>query len=287
MGLTLPGNEGRLVRWRTRSDRASAQGELNDIHRGHLAVQTGAARAAEEIGMTEAMHLILIFEDDQAIQNVLRMLFEANGFRVVIADTAARGEQDARLNRPDVVIVDLGLPDRDGLNVITAIRAGSPVPIIVLTARTAEAQRLAAFENGADDYVMKPFSAPELLARVRAIVRRHVRGELPMGVLELGDVSIDLGRRVARRRDGRDVRLTPLEHRILETLARHGDRIVTHAALIKEVWGPHRDDSRALRVYIGSLRRKLEVDPSRPQHILTELGVGYRLVIDTEAAAGN
>ena len=230
--------------------------------------------------MTEAMHLILIFEDDQAIQNVLRMLFEANGFRVVIADTAARGEHDARLHRPDIVVVDLGLPDRDGLNVITAIRAWSPVPIIVLTARTAEAQRLAAFENGADDYVIKPFSAPELLARVRAIVRRHVRGELPMGVLELGDVSIDLGRRVARRRDGRDVRLTPLEHRILETLARHADRIVTHASLLKEVWGPDRDDSRSLRVYIGNLRRKLEADPGRPKHIITELGLGYRLVID-------
>lgn len=236
--------------------------------------------------MTEAMHLILIFEDDQAIQNILRMLFEANGFRVVIANTAARGEHDARLHRPDVVVVDLGLPDRDGLNVITNIRAWSPVPIIVLSARTAEAQRVAAFENGADDYVMKPFSAPELLARVRAIVRRHVRGELPTGVLELGDVSIDLGRRVARRSDGRELRLTPLEHRILETLARHGDRIVTHAALIREVWGPHRDDSRALRVYIGSLRKKLEVDPARPRHIITELGVGYRLVIDPDSQVG-
>lgn len=236
--------------------------------------------------MTEAMHLVLIFEDDQAIQRILRMLFEANGFRVVIADTAARGEQDARLHRPDVVVVDLGLPDRDGINVIGAIRAWSAVPILVLSARTAEEQRLAAFEMGADDYVIKPFSAPELLARVRAIVRRHVRGDLPMGVLELGDVTIDLGRRVAHRRDGRDLRLTPLEHRILETLARNGDRIVTHAALMKEVWGPARDNSRALRVYIGSLRRKLEVDPSQPQHILTELGVGYRLVIEAEPPAG-
>jgi len=235
--------------------------------------------------MTDAMHVILVVEDDQAIQNILRMLFEANGFRVVVAGTAARGEHDARLHRPDIVLVDLGLPDRDGINVIKGIRQWSPVPIIVLSARSAEPQRLAAFEHGADDYVMKPFSAPELLARVRAIVRRHVRGALPMGVLELGDVTVDLGRRVVRSRDGREVRLTPLEHRILETLARHGERIVTSAALIKEVWGPERDDTRALRVYIGSLRKKLEVDPGRPKYILTELGVGYRLVIDPDSAA--
>lgn len=235
--------------------------------------------------MTEAMHVVLIVEDDSAIQNILRMLFESNGFRVVVAGTAARGETDARLHRPDIVLVDLGLPDRDGINVIKGIRQWSPVPIIVLSARSAEPQRLAAFEHGADDYVMKPFSAPELLARVRAIVRRHVRGALPMGVLELGAVAVDLGRRVVRSRDGREVRLTPLEHRILETLARHGERIVTSAALIKEVWGPDRDDTRALRVYIGSLRKKLEVDPSRPKYILTELGVGYRLVIDPDPTA--
>jgi len=227
------------------------------------------------------MHVVLIFEDDQAIQDILRMLFEANGFRVVAADTAARGEQDARLHRPDVAIVDLGLPDSDGLNVISAIREWSPVPIVVLSARTAEAQRLAAFERGADDYVIKPFSAPELLARVRAVIRRHVRGALPMGILELGDASIDLGRRVAYRRDGRELRLTPLEHRILETLARQREGIVTYAALMTEVWGPARDNTRAMRVYIASLRRKLEIDPSQPRHILTELGVGYRLVIET------
>jgi two-component system, OmpR family, KDP operon response regulator KdpE len=234
--------------------------------------------------MTEAMHLVLIFEDDQGMQNVLRMLFEANGFRVIIAGTGARGEQDARLYRPDVVLVDLGLPDRDGLDVIAAIRAWSPVPIVVLTGQTAEAQRIAAFELGADDYVIKPFSAPELLARVRAIGRRHVRGELPMGVLELGEVSVDMTMRTARRSDGGEVRLTPLEHRILETLARYGDRIVTHATLIKEVWGPHREDSRGLRVYIASLRRKLEVDPGRPHYIRTELSVGYRLVMHAQSA---
>src|SRR6202041_1537397 len=185
--------------------------------------------------MTEAMHLVLIFEDDQAIQEILRILFEANGFRVVLADTAARGEQDARLHRPDVVVVDLGLPDRDGLNVIGAIRAWSAVPIVVLSARTAEEQRLAAFEAGADDYVIKPFSASELLARGRAGLRRHVRGELPQGKLELNGVSVDLTLRTARRTNGVAVRLTPLEHRMIETLMRHADRVVTHKALMREV----------------------------------------------------
>ena len=236
--------------------------------------------------MTDAMHIILVVEDDPSIQSVLRMLFEANGFRVVIADSAARGEHAAKLHRPDVVVIDLGLPDRDGVNVVVGIRTWSAVPIIVLSARTAEMQRVAAFESGADDYVIKPFSAVELLARVRALLRRHVRGDLPMGVLQLGDISVDMGRRVAQDRQGREVRLTPLEHRILETLARHGERIVTHAALIREVWGPERDDSRSLRVYIGSLRRKLEEDPRRPQHILTELGIGYRLVTDSNSAPG-
>jgi two-component system KDP operon response regulator KdpE len=233
--------------------------------------------------MTEAMHVVLIVEDDVALQNVLRVLFEANGYRVVVADTAARGEHDARLHRPDVVVVDLGLPDRDGINVVMGIRAWSPMPIIVLSARAEETQRVLAFDKGADDYVVKPFSAPELLARVRAILRRHVRGDLPMAVLKLGDVVVDMSRRVAHGRDGREVRLTPLEYRILETLARHSERIVTHAALLKEVWGPNRDDSRPLRVYIGTLRRKLESEPSRPKYILTEPSVGYRLVMDHES----
>jgi two-component system KDP operon response regulator KdpE len=226
------------------------------------------------------MHLVLIVEDDPALQSVLRVMFEAHGYRVLTAGTAGSGEHDARLYNPDMVIVDLGLPDRDGSGVIKNIRTWSAMPIVVLSARTAETQRLDAFQAGADDYVLKPFSAPELLARVRAVSRRHVRGYLPMAVLRLGDISVNLSDRVARRDDGRDVRLTPLEYKILAALARQPERIVTHASLLKEVWGPDRDDSGSLRVHIGSLRRKLEVDPSRPQHILTELGLGYRLVVD-------
>ena len=232
--------------------------------------------------MTLAMHLVLIVEDDKAMQEVLKILFESSGFRVVVCATVRLGEIDARQHRPDIVVVDLALPDGDGKSVIQSIRAWSPVPIIVLSARTGESERIAALECGADDYVLKPFSAPELMARVRAVLRRHVRGELPMGLLHLGNVSIDLSKRTARHRDGREVRLTPLEHRILETLARNADQIVTHRTLLKEVWGPHRDDSQALRVYIGNLRRKLEENPSRPRYIVTEAGVGYRLVQDSD-----
>ncbi len=234
--------------------------------------------------MTEAMHQVLIVEDDPALQSVLRTFFEANGYRVVAADIALGGIRDARLHNPDVAIVDLGLPDRDGIEVIQGIRTWSAMPIVVLSARTVEAQRLAAFDSGADDYVVKPFSSPELLARVRAVLRRHVRGHFPKAILRLGDISVDLSARLARRADGSQVRLTPLEYKILAVLARNSEGIVTQATLLNDVWGPNRDDSGSLRVYVGSLRRKLEVDPTRPKHIITELGLGYRLMVDQDAA---
>jgi two-component system KDP operon response regulator KdpE len=236
--------------------------------------------------MTVAMHLVLIVEDDKASQEVLRVLFEGSGFRVVICEMARLAENDARLHRSDVVLVDLTEPEGGNVAVIQALRSWSSVPIIALSERTAEADRITALEKGADDYIVRPFSAPELIARVRAILRRHVRGDLPMGLLQLGKVSIDLGKRTAHRSDGRDVRLTPLEHRILETLVRYADRIVTHSTLLKEVWGPHRDDSQALRVNIGNLRKKLEEDPSKPRYIVTEAGVGYRLVLNSEGTDG-
>ena len=235
--------------------------------------------------MTEAMHQVLIVEDDPSLQSVLRTFFEANGYRVVSATIALGGIHDARLHNPDVVIVDLGLPDRDGVEVIRGIRTWSAMPILVLSARTVEAQRLLAFDSGADDYVVKPFSAPELLARVRAVLRRQVRGHTPMAILRLGNISVDLSARLARRADGHQVKLTPLEYKILAVLARTPENIVSQATLLNEVWGPNRDDSGSLRVYIGSLRRKLEADPTRPRHIVTELGLGYRLLLNQEASA--
>lgn len=230
--------------------------------------------------MTQAMHQVLVIEDEPEIRNVVRVLLETERYRVVEAESAARGEVEARAHKPDLLLVDLGLPDGDGITLIRRVRGWSPVPIIVLSARTMEEQKIAALDAGADDYVTKPFSAPELLARVRAALRRNVRSSDSTSALQLGSVRIDLARRGASKGDG-EVHLTPLEYRVLESLARNAGLIVTQEQLIREVWGPNRsDDTRSLRVTIRNLRQKLEPDPRSPRYLVTEAGLGYRLKAD-------
>ena len=226
------------------------------------------------------MHQVLIVEDDAGIRDVLRALLSASNYRIVEAESAARGEIEARTHKPDIALVDLGLPDRDGLDLIRSVRTWSALPIIVLSARTGEAQKIAALDAGADDYVTKPFAAAELLARVRAALRRTATGALPSFEIHLGGITVDLARRELRGA-APSIHLTPLEYRVLENLARQPGTIVKQDKLIREVWGPAQvGDTRSLRVCIRNLRAKLEPEPDRPRFLVTEAGLGYRLRID-------
>ncbi len=226
------------------------------------------------------MHQVLVVEDEPDIRKILRALLEADHYRFVEAETAERGEIEARSHKPDLLLVDLGLPDGNGIDLIRRIRSWSPVPIVVLSARTMEEQKIAALDAGAYDYVTKPFSTPELLARVRAALRRNVRGAEQTSVLRLGEVSVDLTRREGRGPKG-ELHLTPLEYRVLEALARHPGLIVRQAQLIREAWGPEKPgDTGSLRVCIKNLRAKIEQDPRRPRYLVTEAGLGYRLRVD-------
>ncbi len=230
--------------------------------------------------MTQAMHQILAIEDEPDIRKILRAVLEAEHYRLIEAETASRGEIEARSHKPDLLLVDLGLPDGSGIELIRRVRSWSPVPIIVLSARTMEEHKIAALDAGADDYVTKPFSSPELLARVRAALRRNVRSTKKTAMLRLGEVHIDLARRESRGPQG-ELHLTPLEYRVLESLARHAGLIVRQSQLIREVWGPERlDDTGSLRVCVKNLRGKLEPDPRRPRYLVTEAGLGYRLRAD-------
>jgi two-component system KDP operon response regulator KdpE len=222
---------------------------------------------------------VLIVEDDREIRRFVRTALEGEGYRVCEAETVERGVVDAGTRKPDVAILDLGLPDRDGVDFVREVRAFSTLPILVLSARIEETAKVEALDAGADDYLTKPFGVAELTARVRAMLRRGVRGsggDSP--IVEFGDVAVDLANRTVTR-GGKAIHLTPVEYRLLVQLLTHPGKVLTHRILLREVWGPsHIEHSHYLRIYMAHLRAKLEVDPARPRHLITETGVGYRFV---------
>lgn len=228
--------------------------------------------------MAEPNPLIVVVEDEAPIRRFLRASLPLHGFRMVEAVTAAEGIRLVADQRPDVVIMDLGLPDMDGLELVRHIREWSDVPIVVLSARERESDKIAALDAGADDYLTKPFGTGELLARLRVALRHGARRAAPEApAFACGDWSVDLA---ARRVfvGGEEVHLTPTEYRLLTVLIRHAGKVVTHRQLLRELWGDdHEDAQHTLRVHISQLRRKLEPDPTRPQHLMTEPGVGYRI----------
>jgi two-component system KDP operon response regulator KdpE len=221
----------------------------------------------------------VLIEDEPHIRRFVRAALEAEGWQVFEADTARQGLTEAGTRKPDLLVLDLGLPDGDGLDVLRDVRGWSAVPIIVLSARSDEADKIAALDAGADDYLTKPFGVGELLARVRANLRRPRVADGPEdAVFRFGPVEVDRTARLVRR-GGAEVHLTPIEYRLLLVLARHAGRVLTHRQLLREVWGPaHTQQSHYLRIHMGHLRQKLEADPAQPVHLLTETGVGYRLL---------
>jgi len=226
------------------------------------------------------MPVIVLIEVEPQIRRFLRATLGSHGYRLHEAETGEDGLIEAASRQPDVVILDLGLPDVDGLQVIRRLREWSKVPVIVLSARGQEGDKVAALDAGADDYVSKPFAVGELLARLRVALRHAAAGESGEPTFTVGDLTVDQIKRQVRV-DGREVHLTPIEYRLLTLLVRHSGRVVSQRQLLKEVWGPGQtEQTHYLRVYMGTLRRKLEKDPARPRYLLTEPGVGYRLAAE-------
>jgi two-component system KDP operon response regulator KdpE len=237
------------------------------------------------------MNRVLMVDDEPQLLRAMRITLQARGYDVRTAPSGRKALSEAAAFRPDVIVLDLGLPDLDGVDVITAIRGWSAVPIIVLSGRTSGGEKVAALDAGADDYVTKPFGVEELLARMRAVARRSTAAEDGSSIVDIGAYQLDTAAKRAYPRpapgDGADpadpaaprgdLRLTPTEWRLLDALVRHPGKLVSHRQLITEVWGSvYADDTSSLRLYVNRLRRKLEPDPSRPRYLLTEPGMGYR-----------
>lgn len=230
--------------------------------------------------MTEITQVALLVEDEPQIRRFVRSALESEGWQIYEAETLNRGLVDAGTRKPNLIILDLGLPDGDGIDFILDVRKWSAIPIIVLSARTNEADKIKALDAGADDYLTKPFGIGELQARVRSTLRRLRRPAVDLdGIIQFGDVKLDLKARLVTKA-GQIVHLTPIEHRLLSVLAMNAGRVVTTPQLLREVWGPsHSDRNHYLRIYMGHLRQKLEDDPAQPKYFLTETAVGYRLLL--------
>ena len=222
--------------------------------------------------------LVLVVDDEAGIRRFLHAALSSNGYRVSEATTAAEAVLKTADEHPDALLLDLGLPDRDGLSVIREVREWSPVPIVILSAREAERDKVRALDEGADDYLVKPFGVAELLARLRVTLRHRLRTPSGATRVVIGELAVDLERREVRLA-GNEVHLTPIEFKLLAVLVRNAGRVVTHRQLLQQAWGPeYGDEAHYLRVYVGQLRRKIEREPARPRYLRTEPGVGYRLI---------
>lgn len=229
--------------------------------------------------MTEIAPIAIVIEDEKQIRRFVREALEDEGWQVFEAETARQGLVEAGTRQPDLVVLDLGLPDCDGIDFIRDLRNWSELPVIVLSARSHETDKIAALDAGADDYLTKPFSVGELLARVRVALRRREKGKDGATAVEFGGVRVDMVNRTVTR-DGKLVHLTPIEYKLLALLIRNAGKALIHRQILREVWGPsHVESHHYLRIYMSQLRHKLEADPARPRWLLTEIGVGYRLAI--------
>jgi two-component system KDP operon response regulator KdpE len=226
---------------------------------------------------TSASPMILVIDDEPQIRRLLRVTLESNGYRVCDASTGQDGIVQAAQRRPEVILLDLGLPDLDGIAVLKRLREWTQTPVIILSVRDREDDKVAALDAGADDYVTKPFGSSELLARLRAALR-HAQNKGGESVFRSGPVEVDLAARTVSKQ-GQEVRLTPIEYSLLRLLVTHAGKVLTHRQLLSEVWGPKAlEQTQYLRVHIAHLREKLETDPNRPKLIVTEPGIGYRLI---------